>query len=137
AARQARVFATRDRLVAARGMRDDTLRLWDLATGREIRTLRGTFRDVDFALAPDGQSLACVVTQRVRTGLLVRVQLYPLTGGDEPAPVDLATLDTLVHRFTFSADGRMLAATDLGLSVHVWDVTARMERTVLRFPQQQ
>ena len=43
----------------ASGSRDATIRLWDVASGREFKTLKGHLSDVDsIAFSPDGKTLA-------------------------------------------------------------------------------
>jgi RNA polymerase sigma factor (sigma-70 family) len=101
-----------------------TLRLWELATGRQrlaITSARGGY-DHHFArlaVAPDGRTLATV--RRDHT-----MQLWDLATGqellrrpDHDAPVDC---------LAFSPDGKRLATGHLDSAILVWDVAAAYER---------
>src|SRR6516165_1809091 len=53
------VAVTRDGKTLASGSYDTTIKLWDLATGKEIASLRGhTAAVYSVAFAPDGKTLA-------------------------------------------------------------------------------
>jgi WD40 repeat protein/serine/threonine protein kinase len=103
---------------------DKTARIWDIATGREVVTLRGHQAGVgSVAFSPDGTKLA--------TG-----------SGDKTARVwDAATGQALVcHRghlgiiggVVFSPDGRLLATTSADGTIKIWRSTADAEAAVLR-----
>src|SRR5438552_8007927 len=48
-----------DSKTLASGSRDATIRLWDVASGQEFKTLKGHLSDVDsIAFSPDGKTLA-------------------------------------------------------------------------------
>ncbi len=51
-------FAPDGRMLAS-GSNDSTIKLWDVASGREVRTLSGHTSDVwSVAFSPDGRTLA-------------------------------------------------------------------------------
>jgi WD40 repeat protein len=102
---------------------DSTAKIWDAATGRELRTLTGhTGYIYALALSPDGTRLAtCGVDKTARvwdvdTGQVLLVLSLP----DE------------VNRVVFSPDGTRLVTGDVndGL-VKVWDATTGQELLTL------
>ena len=102
---------------------DDTIRLWDVGTGRVIRTLTGHtdwVRSVSFS--PDGQTLASgSVDDTIRlwdvgTGRVIRT----LTGHT-----------SWVRSVSFSPDGQTLASGSSDDTIRLWDVgTGRVIRTL-------
>src|SRR5207244_7404827 len=95
------------------------LQLWDLVTGREIRSFSGEigcFKCIAFA--PDGRTIAC----------------------DEGAKLQIWEVATGLPRHTFSGqsgyissvafspDGHTLAASSPEAPVFLWDVYGRSER---------
>jgi WD40 repeat protein len=116
----AAVFSPGDRYVATAGF-DHTVRLWDPATGREIRTLRGHAAEVtSVAFSPDESRLASGSRDRtvrlwdVATGGL----LQELKGHTEP-----------VAAVAFDPGGRFLASAGRDGSVRVWEA-GRTVRTI-------
>jgi len=104
----------------ASGSYDTTVKLWDIATGRQLRTLTGHTDTVwDAVFTPDGRWLASAsLDQTIRlwevtTGRVIRVL------GDRGA----------VYAVVFSPDGRWLASGGSDNSVKLWDVTSgKVER---------
>ncbi len=91
---------------------DKTARLWDPATGRELRTLPGHYLGVQaLAFSPDGRLLA---TGGSGAGLLdpVTGKWLPLTGHNYTQPV---------YSVAFSPDGHLLATAGGDKTVRLWD----------------
>jgi WD40 repeat protein len=104
-----------------------TLRLWDVATGRLVRTLalghpriRPLFRS--FAFSPDGKLLA----SRSEGGT---VKLWDIASGKERRTLIQDAPD--VSSLAFSPDGRRLACGSSDATLKLWEVdTGRLIRTL-------
>jgi WD40 repeat protein len=100
---------------------EGAVKLWDLASGRQILALtdlRGAF---GLRFSPDGQTLACTSredkTVRLCDVAAKRVlHAFPHTAA--------------VYAARFSPDGKILVADD-GKSVRLWDIATRQERACL------
>ena len=103
-----------DGTTLASGSGDGTVKLWDVATGRNITTLDGhTDRVSSVSFSPDGTTLASGSWDKTvklwDVATLQNIATLPHTGG--------------VHSVSFSPDGMTLASgADLG-EVKLWDVT--------------
>jgi len=107
-------FSPDGRMLAAASDQPPTLDLWDVATGKHLRTL---FSSSDFlssvAFSPDGRTLAVGSWDQMITlwdaqhGTL----LYTLVGHTAP-----------VVAVVFSPDGRILASSSRDQTIKLWDV---------------
>jgi WD40 repeat protein len=103
-----------DGRILASGCRDDTMRLWEVATGKLDETLTGHTGDVyGVAFSPDGKLLASASGDKtirlwdVATRRVVRT----LDGHDD-----------LVRSVAFFPDGGKLVSSSADKAVRVWDV---------------
>ena len=105
----------------ASGSEDKTIRLWDVATGKQKNTIRHSLNLSSISISPDGKTLA---------------------SGIENGTVLLWDITTLKHKQTFkghkrhvssmsfSTDGKMLVSGSWDKSVRLWDVmTGKRKKT--------
>jgi WD40 repeat protein len=123
---------------------DGQIKLWDVATGKELATLRGHARGAGcLAFSPDGRLLVSVGTA-VLPDAPGEVKLWDVTRAAE-----VATFPAFTNGFAslaFSPDGKVLALgeaaaydaqaqTFKAAGIRLWDVELRKERAVLKgFP---
>ena len=98
------------------GSKDGTIKLWDLATGKERRTLRGHKRDVSVAFHPGGKLLASGDYNGI-------VRLWDLGAGTEIQRLSKYG-GYWVFRVFFNRDGSRLYAADMNSHVRIWDVNS-------------
>jgi WD40 repeat protein len=99
---------------------DETIRLWDTATGRERMVLR-KLAPWDVIFSPDGQILAC------GGKTTTEVTLCKAATGEL-----LHKIPATVERLAFSPDGRTLLGG--GLSTRLWDVASGQVKAA--FPEE-
>ena len=116
------VFSGDGATVASAG-NDATVRLWDAATGRELKTLRGHPKIVrSVAFNPGGQRLAS-------GGQEGEVRLWDVAAGRELHKL-AAPGGNQVGAVAFSHDGKLLAA---GFeAIHLWDAATGQEAFALK-----
>jgi RNA polymerase sigma factor (sigma-70 family) len=94
---------------------EDTLRRWDVTTGRELPRFRIPRADVS-AVSPDGEMLATAAYSQTDS---VVVFLWNLTTGKEKHRFQSGA--PVITALTFSPDGKTLAVVDGVGSIRLWD----------------
>jgi WD40 repeat protein/tRNA A-37 threonylcarbamoyl transferase component Bud32 len=105
------------RLVSA--SHDSTLKIWDAATGQELRTLQG-HRDIiwEAVFSPDGARLASASADNT-------VKVWDAASGREVHTLTGHT--AVVRRVAFSPDGANIASAAADRTVRIWDAKTGRE----------
>jgi RNA polymerase sigma factor (sigma-70 family) len=120
-------FTADDRVVAS-ASKDGTLRLWEAATGKELRGFDVSPMTATFGLSADGQTVAAPVPAGDdRT----TIRVWDAATGREAHRIEPGTA---VSHVLLTADGRLLVWGDR-LGIHLWDLKADEEARVLRTPE--
>ena len=111
-------------LATAEGWPDQSVRLWDMETQKEIAALKG-HADVVFSVSfsPDGKLLASGSTDKT-------VRLWDIEKQKEIAV--LRGHNSSVWSVCFGPDGKLLASGGGDSTVRIWDVEGKKEIAVLR-----
>jgi WD40 repeat protein len=107
-----------------------TIKLWDVATGKERATIKVPGYLYCLAYSPDGKMLASG-----GSGLPPRIMLWDVTTGKEQATLKGHTKRT-VFSVAYSPDGKTLASGGEDGTIKLWDMTSieqgGIERSVAR-----
>lgn len=126
-------FSPDGKTLASASMWSSTIRLWNVATGKESATLTGHQNSV-LAFAPDGKTLAaCSVW-------FCYGRCGDLSGGDRKLRLwDVSSREELwqvaevaSHSVGFSADGKTLVAVRQNASICLWHLATGKQRLELR-----
>jgi WD40 repeat protein len=112
-----------------------TVRLWEVATGKEIAVLRGyqgwdTGAVSSVAFSPDGRMLITGSRGLVDGSRDSTARLWDVTSGTEVAV--LRGHEDRINSVAFSPDGRTVVTGSQDKTVRLWDLTTGKETAVLR-----
>ncbi|MCF4965671.1 serine/threonine-protein kinase [Nostoc sp. CMAA1605] len=112
------------------GSYDKTIKLWNLATGEEIRTLTGHSKSVNsVAISPDGNTLAS------GGGEGNAIKLWNMATGEENRPLTGGYFNS-VNSIAISPDGKTLASANDGDTIELWNLaTGKQIRTLKGHPE--
>ncbi len=113
-----------DGTVLASGGAERLVRMWDIETGRLLRSLRGHTQDIRaIVFTPDGQTLATASEDRT-------IRLWNGKTG-EPVKLLFTRYDHSVCSLSLSPDGLMLARGSHNKDIKIWEVTTGTELMTL------
>ena len=99
--------------VLATAGKDRVISLWDVGSGKVVRTLEGHTADIHaLAYSPSGRSLVSAGADRT-------IRIWDLERGEEVAP--LTGHRETILALAYSPDGRWLASSDAAHTIRIWD----------------
>ena len=107
-----------DSKILASGSRDTTIKLWDVKTGKLIRTIEDSGSIVSISFSPDGKTLASGSGDHT-------IKLWNVNTGEE-----IKTLNKqgkYGFSISFSPDGKTLASGSDDKTIKIWDVKTGKE----------
>ncbi|HEY2252701.1 MAG TPA: Gfo/Idh/MocA family oxidoreductase [Planctomycetaceae bacterium] len=109
-----------DDLSLATGSADESIKLWDLSSGKELRTFEGHSRPVNsLAFTADGKLLFSVCGGRALGGN--ELKLWDVVSGKDIATVPAH--ESPINQLALSADNKYLATASLDKTAKVWAVS--------------
>ena len=111
---------------------DKTVKLWDVATGKETATLGHKAGVTSVAFSGDGKTLACGVNA-IESSVFLPVKLWDVATGKEQATLKPQPPYAFsVHSVAFSRDSKTLASATDGRFVSLWDVATGKRKAMLK-----
>ena len=116
-------YSPDDKIIAS-GSNDQTVRLWDVKTGKHIRTLTGHQDNITFlSFSPDGSTLISVSRD-------MTINFWDITSGELKLPFaiqgvisdNIETKEKIKKTF-FSPDQSILITAGESRTIHLWDST--------------
>ncbi|MGD1912173.1 MAG: protein kinase [Rivularia sp. (in: cyanobacteria)] len=110
-----------DRNLLASGSHDFTIKLWEINTGKQLKTINTQNIVYAIAFSPDGSMIAS-------SGFENKIKLWDVTSGN-----NICTLKghvgwfISVNSLIFSPDGRIIASAGSDKTVKLWDVNTGSE----------
>ena len=111
-----------------KGCDQGEIKLWEVATGSEVRTLEGpTWNVPSVAFSPDGRFLAFGSCGGHRFGDCVRgdITLWDVASGREVRTLTLKGHTSDVNSVAFSPDGKLLASVSSDGTIKLWNVAGK------------
>ena len=109
------IQSSRDGKMIASASEDDTIKLWDAATGKELRTLTGHTEAVrSISLSPDGKTISSGSLDKT-------IKLWDTATGKELRTLQSAAA---INAVSFSPDGKTIASASEDKTITLWDAAS-------------
>ena len=130
------IVFTRDGRQLVSAGNDKLVRVWDIATGRTVRTFRGETgpgsegKIFAMALSPDNRWLAVAGYLRIQGESNTHIRLYDFASGESVALLEGHT--NVVNALAFSADSAWLVSGSADKTAIIWNLATRQKHRTLR-----
>jgi len=116
--------------ILASSSNDQTIKLWNLPTGKLLYTLAGHSSMVtSVAFSPDGKTLASASNLAVGDG---NIKLWDVETGTLQQTLDKGLLNLRVSCVTFSPDGNTLASGNIDATIKLWQLNSGKLQNTLK-----